>query len=359
MPELKISYEEISGEVFKLYHGMLGESQVMQEVFDKIRRVASTDASVLIRGESGTGKELVARALHDLSERCDGPFMAINCATLTPELLASELFGHTRGAFTGAIKDKKGLFELADKGTLFLDEIAELPLMLQSRLLRVIQEQQFIPVGGTEPVKVDVRVLSATHRALRSEVERGKFRADLMYRIRVIPLYLPKLSEREGDMLLITRYLIHQHNQEMVKKKRDQARVVQGLSSEAELALVSYHWPGNIRELSNVVEYAMVMGDSSYIEFDDLPPELKGEHPHESPNPMLYLEESERGIILRALANHRGHRGEAAKQLGISRATLWRKMKTYNLLKSTTQEMNDDEELEDELENKLENEPES
>lgn len=333
MPTLKISFEEISGESFKHYHGMLGESQIMQKVFDQVKRVAPTEASVLIRGESGTGKELIARAIHELSDRRDGPFMAVNCATLTPELLASELFGHVRGAFTGAIKDKKGLFELAHRGTLFLDEIAELPLMLQSRLLRVVQEQQFIPVGGVEPIRVDVRLLSATHRALRAEVERGHFRADLMYRIRVIPLYLPTLREREGDLLLITRYLIHKHNARARTQHRIPAREVIGLSNEAELAFVSYSWPGNIRELNNVIEYAMVMGDSPYILFDDLPPELKGESPHESSPRSSSSEESERGQILRALATHRGHRGEAAKELGISRATLWRKMKAHRLLK--------------------------
>lgn len=338
MLELEISHEEISGEVFKRYQGMLGESHAMRDVFEKVRRVAGTESSVLIRGESGTGKELVARALHDLSERRDGPFMAINCATLTPELLASELFGHTRGAFTGAIKDKKGLFELADQGTLFLDEIAELPLMLQSRLLRVIQEQQFIPVGGVESVKVDVRLLSATHRALRAEVEKGRFRADLMYRIRVIPIYLPTLRERGDDLLLITRYLIHQYNQRAAEKRGTQARKVLGLSPEAELAFVSYAWPGNIRELSNVIEYAMVMGDSAYILFDDLPPELRGERPNDGPSHTISAGDSERGAILRALATHRGHRGDAAKELGISRATLWRKMRAHQLLRDQSED---------------------
>ena len=337
MRTVHVTYEEGSGEVFKRYQGMLGESEVMRDVFDRIQRVAPTEASVLIRGETGTGKELAARAIHDLSRRARGPFMAINCATLTPELLASELFGHVRGAFTGAIKDKKGLFELADQGTLFLDEIAELPLMLQARLLRVIQEKQFIRVGGVEPVKVDVRLLSATHRALRAEVKRGRFRADLMYRIRVIPLYLPALRERGADLSLVTRYLIHLHNKQRQRlgQQTPRAREVSGLSEEAKLAISSYHWPGNIRELSNVIEYAIIMGKGRLISFEELPPELKGERPYEGDLiEVSQRHESERGSILRALAAHRGHRGEAAKHLGISRATLWRKMKVYGLFKT-------------------------
>ena len=318
------------GETFELFHGMLGDSSGMQKVFDMIERVGPTDASVLIRGETGTGKELVARALHACSQRAKEPFLAINCATLTPELLASELFGHVRGSFTGAIKDKKGLFELAHRGTLFLDEIAELPLLLQARLLRVIQEQQFIPVGGTQPINVNVRLLSATHRALRTEVDRGRFRADLMYRIRVIPLYLPALRERSTDILKLTRYLIHTLNQRFIHLNE---RRVTGLSTEARLAIENYNWPGNIRELSNAIEYAMIMGRSEFIGFDELPPELKGERPVEVEDKSQEYETAERSEILRALSAHNGNRGEAARALGISRATLWRKMKTLGLLK--------------------------
>ena len=319
------------GEDYYLFYGMLGQSPQMLDIFDKVKRVGPSEVPVLIRGETGTGKELIARALHANSSRAHQSFLAINCATLTPELLASELFGHVRGAFTGAIKDKKGLFELAHNGTLFLDEIAELPLLLQAKLLRVIQEQQFIPVGGTNPIKVNVRLLSATHRALRAEVERGRFRADLMYRIRVIPLYLPALRERGEDILLLTRYLIHTLNERL--QSLIQRRVV-GLSPEAELAIANYAWPGNIRELSNALEYAIIMGDSPSIEFKDLPPELQGEGPIESIRPEVNHQQSERGTILRALATYQGNRGEAAKLLGISRATLWRKMKQHGLLKT-------------------------
>ena len=321
---------EGEGESFLLRHGMLGDSPEMLNIFEMIERVGPSDISVLIRGETGTGKELVARALHNSSDRAKNPFLAINCATLTPELLASELFGHVRGSFTGAIKDKKGLFELADQGTLFLDEIGELPLILQARLLRVIQEQQFTPVGGTQSIKVNVRLLSATHRALRAEVDRGTFRADLMYRIRVIPLYLPALRERSSDLLKLTRYLIHTTNQRLSGLIKRQVR---GLSTEAQLAIENYFWPGNIRELNNAIEYALIMGNSELIEFSDLPPELRGEGPIEMEHHSQELENAERGEVLRALAAHHGNRGEAAKALGMSRATLWRKMKGFGLLK--------------------------
>jgi len=318
------------------FEGMIADSAQMREVFKQIQRVAPHETSVLIRGETGTGKELVARALHALSARAEGPFCAINCATLTPELLASELFGHVRGAFTGAIKDRKGLFQLADNGTLFLDEIAELPLDLQARLLRVIQERQFIPVGAAEPVKVNVRILSATHRALRAEVEAKRFRGDLMYRLRVIPLYLPPLRAREGDLSLIASSLINEFNEGQHGATMRPRRVT-GFTREAELALKSYHWPGNIRELRNVIEYAFIMGDGALITHEHLPPELRGEGPQEgggSHTDATYhaVEVAERGVILNALASVQGHRGEAAKQLGISRATLWRKMKQHDLL---------------------------
>jgi two-component system response regulator AtoC len=315
------------------FHGMIAESPQMMSVFEQIRRVAPYEASVLIRGETGTGKELVAQALHDLSGRARGPFRAINCATLTPELLASELFGHVRGAFTGAIKDRKGLFELAHNGTLFLDEIAELPLELQARLLRVIQERQLIPVGATEPVQVNVRILSATHRALRAEVEAGRFRGDLMYRLRVVPLYLPPLRARGDDLELITRALIDEFNATYATAHH-RRRVVRGCSPEAALAFRAYRWPGNIRELRNAIEYALIMGDGDLIELEHLPPELRGEGPTAEPPPLTGpIEAAERGVILSALASAKGKRAEAARLLSMSRATLWRKMRAHGLLR--------------------------
>lgn len=313
------------------FYGMIADSAPMKAVFQQIERVAPYESAVLIRGETGTGKELVARALHHLSSRSEGPFCAINCATLTPELLASTLFGHVRGAFTGAINDRKGLFLLANHGTLFLDEIAELPLDLQARLLRVIQEQEFTPVGGTESVRVNVRILSATHRALRNEVKQKRFREDLMYRLRVIPLYLPPLREREGDLFLITTAILKDFNETQVNKVR--SRQVNGFSRDAELALISYSWPGNIRELMNVIEYAMIMGDGDTITLDHLPPELRGIPPLDQPSDEIETQKiSEHRLIKNTLMITKGHRGETAKILDMSRATLWRKMKQYGLL---------------------------
>lgn len=299
------------------FHGILTGAPCMHELFRLMERVARSNASVLIRGETGTGKELVARALHDLSNRASGPFRAINCATLTPELLASELFGHVRGAFTGAVRDRKGLFALADQGTIFLDEVAELPLDLQARLLRVLQEQTFVPVGGTDSVKVDVRLLSATHRSLRDEVERGRFREDLMYRIRVVPLYLPRLSERRDDVALLAWHFIEQLS-------RKGPRPIRGIERAAMDALLSYAWPGNIRELRNVIEYATVVGEGDILQLADLTPELRGEPPpghHDD-----HRGDSERKRILQALLEAGGNRSEAAKLLGISRTTLWRRL---------------------------------
>lgn len=301
------------------FHGILTGAPCMHALFRLMERVARSDASVLIRGDSGTGKELVAQALHNLGRRARGPFRAVNCATLTPELLASELFGHVRGAFTGAVRDRKGLFALADGGTIFLDEVAELPLDLQARLLRVLQERTFIPVGGTEHVEVDVRILSATHRSLRDEVERGRFREDLMYRIRVIPLYLPRLAERRDDVALLAWHFIDRLNQ-------SSPRAIEGIERAAMDALLSYTWPGNIRELQNVIEYAMVVGEGPVLQLEDLTPELRGEPPPGSTGPGHTGDDAERRSILEALAATGGNRAEAARLLGISRTTLWRRL---------------------------------
>ncbi|MEL7367438.1 MAG: sigma-54 dependent transcriptional regulator [Myxococcota bacterium] len=305
---------------------MITSAPVMIELFDLMKRVARTDASILIRGETGTGKELVARALHALSRRKNGPFQAVNCATLTPELLASELFGHVRGAFTGAIRDRQGLFSLADGGTLFLDEVAELPLDLQARLLRVLQERSFVPVGGTEPVSVDVRLLAATHRSLRREVEARRFRSDLLYRIRVVPLYLPSLAEREGDIETLAWYFVDQLNGQGF-------RTIETFSPVARNALLAHDWPGNVRELRNVLEYAFAVGQGPVLKLDDLTPELRGEpppsSPHETTTPTPAT--AERRRLLEALDACGGHRGKAAIHLGMSRTTLWRKLREHRL----------------------------
>jgi DNA-binding NtrC family response regulator len=303
---------------------MVSVSPEMDRFFDLLERVARTEASVLVRGETGTGKELVARALHDLGDRRAGPFRAINCATLSPELLASELFGHVKGAFTGAVRDRRGLFRLADGGTLFLDEIAEIPLPLQAQLLRVVQEQSFVPVGGTEPIRVDVRLISATHRSLRAEVEARRFREDLMYRVRVVPLFLPPLREREGDIEALTRHFIREFN-------RRGRRRIDAVHPAALDALLAHRWPGNIRELRNVVEYAFAVGEGPELRSVDLTPELRGEAPPSSEHRDLTVREIERRRLQDALRKSRGRKGEAAEILGINRSTLWRKLREHGL----------------------------
>ncbi len=307
------------------FHGMITASPIMLEMFELLRRVARTEASILIRGETGTGKELVARAAHSLSRRADRPFRALNCATLTPELLASELFGHVRGAFTGAIKDRPGLFQLADTGSLFLDEVAEIPVDIQARLLRVLQEKSFVPVGATDAIRVNVRLIAATHRSLRAAVEASEFRADLMYRIRVVPLFLPALRDRPGDIEALAWHFIDRFNEEGHRR-------IEAITEEAMAALLEYGWPGNVRELRNVLEYAFAVGLGPTLSLHDLTPELRGERPPEPPDRKnLTARDLERQRIIEALNKAGGRKGEAAALLGISRSTLWRKLREHRL----------------------------
>jgi transcriptional regulator with PAS, ATPase and Fis domain len=359
-------FECVPFESISIFEKMISTSPKMKILFEQIKRVARSDSSVLIRGETGTGKELVAKALHENSKRKTGPFRAINCATLTPELLTSELFGHVKGSFTGAIQDRQGLFSLADQGTLFLDEIAELPLDLQARLLRVLEEREFIPVGGTQPISVDVRIIAATHKSLRAEVEGKRFRADLMYRIRVIPLYLPPLRERDRDLLLLMHYFLM-----LYQNKSD--RKVSSIAQDALIALLQHPWYGNIRELKNVVEYILTMGEGPEILLQDLPPEFReksiefplahdllngldlnlihsdlkatnsSSYPRSTEDQILtksaipqdqitqHLKNQEKTKILLFLEQENGRREKVAQRLGISRATLWRKMKDYGI----------------------------
>jgi two-component system response regulator AtoC len=305
------------------FHGVITVSPQMRELFAVVERVARSDATVLLRGETGTGKELIARALHDLSPRRDKPFQVVNCATLSGELLASELFGHVKGSFTGAIRDRKGLFEAADGGTVFLDEVAELPLDIQARLLRALQDQTFTPVGTTDPVTVDVRIVSATNKALRRRVAQRQFREDLMYRIRVVPLFLPRLAEREGDVEALLWHFIDQFNESGL-------RLVTGVSSEAMDALLEYRWPGNVRELRNVVEYAFAVGVGPTITIADLTPELRGEPPPRDGDPQD-PRVAEKARILEALEKTGGGKSKAADMLGMSRSTLWRKLRELRI----------------------------
>jgi transcriptional regulator with PAS, ATPase and Fis domain len=316
-----------------LFHGMWTGDPAMQRLFQLIEKVAASDASVLVRGETGSGKELVATAIHALSPRRSGPFRAINCAALPPNLLESELFGHVRGAFTGAVRDSLGHFRLADEGTLFLDEVAELPLELQAKLLRVVETHTVIPVGGRDAVAVDVRIVAATHRSLRREVEAGRFRADLMYRLRVVPLFIPPLRARPGDVLLLAQKVIETLNARG-------GRQVERLGPSVRAAFQDYSWPGNVRELRNVLEYAYVVGEGPVIVDADLPPELLDLAAEEAtapavnrplPLPADRVASPEADRMRRALERAGGNRDRAAQILGMSRSTLWRRMKALGL----------------------------
>ncbi len=305
----------------KSFQGMISCSPTMFHFFEMLQKAARTDASVLIRGESGTGKELAARAIHALSQRAQGPFHALNCATLTRELAISELFGHVKGAFTGASNARRGLFEISHTGSLFLDEIIEIPLDVQPRLLRVLQEHSFTPLGSTTLKKVDVRLISATHESMRQTVEDRRFRADLMYRVRVIPLFLPPLRERGKDIPMLAHRFLQEFNQQSPRR-------VQGIQEGALEAMLSYGWPGNIRELRNVMEYAHAMGEGPEVLLSDLTPELRGEMPAGAEE---NVKTHERKKILETLEEVQGSRQDAAERLGMSRATLWRKMREYRL----------------------------
>jgi transcriptional regulator with PAS, ATPase and Fis domain len=307
------------------FHGMWTRDPGMKRTFHIIERAARRDVSVLVRGPTGSGKELVARAIHALSPRSAGPFQAINCAALPANLLESELFGHVKGSFTGAVKDNPGIFRAAHRGTLFLDELGEMPLELQAKLLRALETRTVIPVGSTEPVAVDVRIVAATHQSLRAAVELGRFRADLMYRLRVVPIHLSPLAERRGDVELLTDRLIEELN-------RDGGRSVERVARDARDALERYPWPGNVRELRNALEYAYVIGEGPVLVAADLPPELLGGEADGAINAPPALGGGEVARIRLALERAGGSRDRAAKILGISRATLWRRMREHGLL---------------------------
>ncbi|HXF93920.1 MAG TPA: sigma-54 dependent transcriptional regulator [Nitrospiraceae bacterium] len=313
-------------EVHKEYsfHQILGKSKPMQAVFDLIRRVADSPTNVLITGESGTGKELVAKAIHYNSDRRHAPFVPVNCAAIPEALLESELFGHVKGAFTDAKMDKRGLFEEAHTGTLFLDEISELPIMLQAKLLRAIQEREIRRVGATKPIAVDVRIIAATNLNLAEEVRAKRFREDLYYRLNVIEIRLPPLRERREDIpLLVDAFL----------KKCAEARgkQVQGVSEAALALLVDYAWPGNVRELENVIERAVTLSRGDKIVPEDLPSAIQGARGErrildEAVERTLSLEAMEKEYILRILEKTGGNKYQAAHILGIDRKTLYRKL---------------------------------
>jgi Nif-specific regulatory protein len=314
-------------EELNIHHSMIGESKAMHEVYGFVSRVAGRDSTVLISGESGTGKELVARAVHMNSGRSDKPFVAINCAAITETLLESELFGHERGAFTGAVSQKKGKLEVAEGGTVFLDEIGELAVPMQAKLLRVLQEREFERVGGTRPIKLDVRLIAATNRDLKEASRSGAFRPDLYYRLNVVSLHMPALRERREDIPMLAAYFAAQYA-EKVKRR------VAGISPEARNCLMRYEWPGNVRELENAIERAVVLGSTELILPDDLPESIL-EETAASGEPVSALHdgirEAKKVLIERAIEQANGNYTEAAKILGVHANHLFRLIRTLNL----------------------------
>ncbi len=318
---------------------IIGESPSMREIFNIIEKVADTPSTVLITGESGTGKELVATALHEQSSRASEPFIKVNCAAIPKDLLESEFFGYEQGAFTGAVSSKPGRFELADGGTLLLDEIAEIPIEMQVKLLRAIQESEFERVGGVRTIKVDVRVIAATNRDLAEEISRGSFREDLYYRLNVVPISLPALRERADDIPLLCEFFLGKYAERLKRPARQ-------VSESALRALRAYEWPGNIRELENVIERAMLFAEGATIELSDLPESFRAQGPVHDVEPVDFAElqdsslkdivrqrtsKLERELIQGALEQTGGNVTRAAERLRISRKGLQNKMKELGL----------------------------
>ena len=308
------------------FENMIGKSSAMMEVFNLIEKVAATPSNVLITGESGTGKELVARAIHYHSGREQHPFVPANCGAFVETLLESELFGHVRGAFTGAVSEKRGVFEQAHRGTLFLDEISDIPLPMQSKLLRAIQEREIVPVGGTKTIHVDIRLIAATNRNPEEEVRQARFREDLYYRINVVQVNLPPLRERRDDIPLLARHFVKHYGEAF-------NRPAAVLSNEALRCLVNYNWPGNVRELENVIERAMTLVEGGGIEPPHLTENIRQVEQvwDETPPAALSLKEVERIHISRVLEQVNWDKNRAAKLLGINLSTLYRKISRYQL----------------------------
>ena len=316
------------------FHDIIGQSNKMREVFDLVEKVADCDSTILLNGETGTGKGLVATAIHQKSKRINKPFISINCGAIPENLLESELFGHVRGAFTGATSSKQGKFELADGGTILLDEIGDMSSDLQVKVLKVLEEGEFEQVGGSKTIKVDVRIIAATHRDLCEEVQKGNFREDLYYRLYVIPLLLPSLRDRKSDIPYLVSYFIEQFSQ-----KND--RQVNGVSDDAMAMMMSYPWPGNVRELKNMVERMMVLKGDGNITVGDLPVELKKAQQYEPTSTIEISDEGiclnsavtefEKALILQSLEKTKWVKNKAAKLLHLNRTTLVEKIKRHQL----------------------------
>ncbi|HBH12570.1 MAG: Two-component response regulator in acetoacetate metabolism [Clostridiales bacterium 38_11] len=325
----------IDGEI---YHGIIGKSPAMKEIFGLIEKLKDVDTSVVVVGESGTGKELVARAIHYAGKRKVGNFVALNCAAIPETLLEEELFGHKKGTFTGAIADKKGKFNHANNGTIFLDEIGDMSIHLQAKLLRVLQEREFTPLGANDPIALDVRFIAASNRDLRKMVDDGKFREDLYFRLNVFEIDLPPLRQRKQDMPLLFQHFISVFNKSLSKH-------VTGFSKEAEVLMVDYDYPGNVRELINILEYSVLLTSSNIIEIDDLPSKVKNIASRDNSEldlgigmslgidnlAGLTLQEAEKKLIEAALTLNKGHRKATAAMLGISERGLRNKINEYEI----------------------------
>jgi DNA-binding NtrC family response regulator len=308
---------------------LIGDSPAMLEVYRTIEAVAQHTTTVLIAGESGTGKELVARTIHARSARAERPFLALNCGAVSDTLLDSQLFGHRRGAFTGAVADHEGVFQAADGGSLFLDEIADIPLGLQVKFLRAVQEREIVPLGSTRPVAVDVRLLAATNRDLETEVQAGRFRDDLYYRLNVVQITLPPLRERREDIPRLAAHYIDRYSETFNVAPKT-------IEPEALERLIAHDWPGNVRELQNVIERCFALAPSARIDVASLPPGIRGRgHPEEPAiefgDEVPTLETAERSLILAALRKSGGNKNQAARALGIDRQRLYRKLEKYRL----------------------------
>ncbi len=308
---------------------IIGKSEEMNKIFKLVDKVACTDSTILIYGESGTGKELIARAIHHSSNRANNPFVSINCGALPEGLLESELFGHVKGSFTGAIRDKEGLFKVAQGGTFFLDEVGETSLTIQVKLLRVLQEREIIPVGGTNPIRVDVRLVAATNADLEKAIERERFRPDLYYRLNVIPIHLPPLRKRKEDIPLLVDHFLKKFND---RRKPDAQKAI---SKDAVEVLTNQSWPGNVRELENVIERAVILEETPEIQVESLPEKMlfhdRGQTSLITDRAQVTLEELEKEYLLKVLEDTNWQKKRASSILGINASTLYRKIQRYGL----------------------------
>jgi len=307
------------------FHGMVGESPAMRKVFEITEKASKSDAPVIIFGESGTGKELVAKAIHELGRRKDGPYIQLNCAALNEALLESELFGHVKGAFTGAYSHREGRFEAANGGDIFLDEIGDVPLSIQVKLLRVLETKQFERVGDHRPMSVDVRIITATNRNLEELVAQGKFRDDFFFRINVIPIHLPPLRQRMEDVPLLVETFIR-------RLRKVSGKPITGLSQNAMQLFMNYHWPGNVRELKGILEYAFVIAEGGILQPEHLPTKMSDTSPvDETFSTNAVAENHEKTQLIEALRQSGGNQSKAARILGVSRVTVWHRMKKYGI----------------------------